>query len=144
MSAETQLEKERHEELLASFANQGFLVRLGARIVDLAVGRCLIELPFGPDVTQHHGFFHGGAVGAIADAAGGYAGMTVLADGLGALTLEYKINFVRPAAGKKIVADAQVLRAGRSVMLTRVDVYAEGQSRYLCAAMQQTIMRAQQ
>ncbi len=143
MEDEQHLEDERRQEILASFARQGFLTSMGAHIVALAAGRCMIEMPFSEAVAQQHGFFHGGAIGALADSAGGYAAMTLVPEGEGVLTLEYKINFLRPAVGEAIVAEGTVLRAGRSVTITRVEVYArEGQRRVLCAAIQQSIARA--
>ena len=137
------LPEQKRQEILASFGRQGFLRGLRAQVVALAAGSCVIELPFDDAVSQQHGFFHGGALGALADTAGGYAAMTVAPTGVEVLTLDYKIDFLRPAVGEKVVAEAEVLRAGRSVTVTRVDVYAcDGDRRVLCAAIQQTIMRA--
>jgi uncharacterized protein (TIGR00369 family) len=128
----------------AIFDSQGLMRELGAALTTVAAGRCVIELPFSDRVSQQGGFFHGGVVGAIADTAGGCAAFTLFPGGGNPLTLEYKINFLRPAQGDRIVAEGMVLRAGRSVSVTRVDVYVEsaGQERKLCAALQQSIMRA--
>ncbi|WP_135467146.1 PaaI family thioesterase [Crenalkalicoccus roseus] len=130
-------------EVRASFARQGLMCAIGAAITELGPGRCALELPFSEGVSQQHGFFHGGIVGALADTAGGYAALTLLPVGSEVLTLEYKINFLRPAAGRRLLAEGAVLRAGRSVLVTRVDVFVleEGQ-RHACAALQQSIMRA--
>ena len=79
----------------------------------------------------------------MADTAGGYAALTLLPAGSEVLTLEYKINFLRPAAGAPLAAEGVVLRPGRSVTVTRVDVYVlTGDRTALCAALQQSIMRA--
>lgn len=109
-------------------------------MVSVEAGRCTLELPFGEVVAQQHGFFAGGAIGTLADIAGGYAAMSVAAARHDVLTLEYKINFLRPATGAFLTASATVLRAGKSTIITRVDV-TDDQSR-LCAAMQQTIVPA--
>jgi uncharacterized protein (TIGR00369 family) len=131
------------ERIVASFARQGFLRSMAAQIVDVVPGRCSIELPFGDDVSQQHGYFHGGAIGALADTAGGYAAMTLVEPDQDVLTLEYKINFLRPATGQRLLAEGKVLRAGRTVIVTQVDVYAiDGERRTLCAAIQQSIMTA--
>ena len=130
-------------EVRASFARQGLMRGIGAVLTNLAPGSCTIELPFSEGVGQQQGFFHGGIIGALADTAGGYAALTLLPAGSEVLTLEYKINFLRPAAGDRLVAEGTVLRAGRSVSVTRVDVLIEaGGRRALCAALQQSIMRA--
>jgi uncharacterized protein (TIGR00369 family) len=133
----------RAEVIRQSFARSGFMMSMDACIVTLDPGRCVLEMPFSDRVIQQHGFFHGGAVGALADAAGGYAAMTMAPDGNDVLTLEYKINFLRPALGERIIAEGVVLRAGRNVIVTRVDVFScEGMDRVLCAALQQSIMPA--
>jgi len=134
------ISEERQAAITASFDRQGFLRTIGARLVHLGAGHCTIELPFGDAVSQQHGFFHGGVVGTLADVAGGYAAMTMIEADRDVLTLEYKINFVRPATGAVLTARGEVLRAGRSVIVTRVDIFdAEGR---LCAAMQQSIVPA--
>lgn len=131
------------ERVRESFARQGLMRAIGASLTDLAPGRCTIALPFSDAVSQQQGFFHGGIIGAIADTAGGYAALSLLPPGSEVVTLEYKINFLRPAAGQRLVAEGSVLRAGRSVTVTRVDVFIEADGeRRLCAALQQSIMRA--
>lgn len=107
------LSAERRDSIMASFARQGLLRRFSARLALLEPGHCRIELPFDDAVAQQHGFFHGGAVGTIADVAGGYAAMTMVEAGRDVLTLESKINFLRPATGATLIARGEVLRAGR-------------------------------
>lgn len=132
----------KNSEVRDSFARQGLMRIIGAEMTGLSPGRCVIGLPFNDAVGQQHGFFHGGIIGAVADTAGGYAALSLLPLGCEVLTLEYKINFVRPAAGTYFVAEGTVLRVGRSVTVTRVDVLVEGGGRRtLCAALQQSIMR---
>ncbi|MNU30109.1 putative esterase [compost metagenome] len=139
------LTDERRTAIRKSFAQQGLLKGLGARLRDISPGRCVIELPFGEVVTQQQGFFHGGAIGALADTAGGYAAMTMAPEGSEVLTLEYKINFLRPAAGEAVIATGEILRAGRSIIVTRIDVHVRrGDELILCAAAQQSIVPASQ
>ncbi len=130
-------------EVRASFARQGLMRGIGAALTSLSPGRCTIGLPFSDAVGQQQGFFHGGVIGALADTAGGYAALTLLPPGSEVLTLEYKVNFLRPAAGERLIAEGLVLRAGRSVSVTRVDAHILSSNRHvLCAALQQSIMRA--
>jgi uncharacterized protein (TIGR00369 family) len=130
-------------EVRDSFGRQGLMTSIGASCKELSHGRCAIELPFSELVGQQQGFFHGGIIGALADVAGGYAAMTLLPAGRDVLTLEYKINFLKPAAGDRLIAEGLVLRMGKSVCVTRADVFAEKNGhRTLCAAMQQSMMAA--
>jgi uncharacterized protein (TIGR00369 family) len=123
-----------------SLARQGLLTGLGARLVDVAAGSCVLELPYGPRVTQQQGLFHGAAVGAVADSAGGYAALTLAPAGYEVLTVEYKINFFAPAQGERLVARGRVLRAGRtSTCAIEVAVVRDGVES-ACAAALQTVV----
>lgn len=138
-----QLTPMRAEEVRASFARQGSMRLIGARMVELGYGACAIELPFSAALGQQEGFFHGGIIGAVADSAGGYAAMSMLPAGVEVVTLEYKINFLRPAIGSRLLARGIVLRAGRRVVVTRCDVVAgDGDDLKLCAALQQSVARS--
>ncbi|MGA9868958.1 MAG: PaaI family thioesterase [Acetobacteraceae bacterium] len=137
------LSAEKESQVRASFARQGLMRAIGAELAALGPGSCTIELPFSETVGQQQGFFHGGVIGAVADSAGGYAALSLLPVGSEVVTLEYKINFLRPAAGDRLLAEGSVLRAGRSVTVTRIDVFVEANGRKsLCAALQQSVMRA--
>ena len=124
-----------------SFARQAAMQLIGARLVDVEPGRCVIELPVRDDLTQQHGFVHGGVVGMIADSAGGYAAFTLMPADASVLTVEYKINMLAPAAGDLLIATGEVLKPGRTVSIVRSDVFAvQGDRRTRVAAMQQTLM----
>ncbi len=125
----------------SSFDRQGAMRLIGARIAALGPGYCAIELPFRPDLTQQHGYIHAGIVSAIADSAGGYAGFTLFPSDSSVLTVEYKLNLLAPASGERLIAEAEVVKPGRTLAITRGEVYAEAAGRRtLCAVMQQTLM----
>lgn len=106
----------------ASFARQGFMRHLGARLVTVEPGRVVIGLPWAENLSQQRGQFHGGAIGAIADSAGGYAALTLMAPDHEVVTVEYKINFIRGAEGPLLRATGQVIRAGKTLTVVRIDV----------------------
>lgn len=125
-----------------SFSRQGLMASLGARLDRIDPGMVSIRLPMGYAVTQQHGYFHAGASSAIADSAGGYAGLTLMSGGSEVLTVEYKINLVAPAVGDELEAVGTVLKAGRTLTICRLDVFAHrAGERKLVAAGQQTLIR---
>lgn len=125
-----------------SFARQGMMAHLGAELGRIGPGYCEIHLPYAGRLSQQHGFFHGGAVGAIADTAGGYAAFSLMDAGDGILTVEYKLNLTAPADGERLIARGRVVRPGRTLTVSRADVVAVKDGREtLCAVMQQTLMR---
>ncbi len=77
----------------------------------------------------------------IADSAAGYAAMTVVPASASVLTVEYKMNLMAPADGEKLIARGAVVRPGRTLIVTKAEVFAlNGDKEVLCALMQQTIM----
>lgn len=124
-----------------SFESQPLMGFIGAQLTHLAPGECVIELPYREALSQHHGYFHGGVIGMLADNAGGFAGYTVMPDEASVLTVEYKINLMAPAVGEHMIAEGSVVRAGRNLVVTRAEVFVTqaGERRH-CASMQQTLM----
>lgn len=98
-----------------SFADQGLMRALGARLVAAGEGACAIEAPMAPHLTQQDGFFHAGVTASLADTAAGYAAYTLMDEGERVLTIEFKVNLIRPAVGDLLRAEAAVVRRGRQV-----------------------------
>ncbi|GAA1719691.1 PaaI family thioesterase [Kribbella yunnanensis] len=125
-----------------SFEHQGLMEHLGARLTRISPGCVHIELPRRPEVTQQHGYFHAGATSAIADSAGGYAGLTLFAPDNSVLTVEFKINLLAPAEGDYLEAVGKVLKSGRTLTVCQLEVFAvEGDRRMSVAVGQQTLMQ---
>jgi uncharacterized protein (TIGR00369 family) len=107
-----------------SFDRQGFMSLLGAGLIEAADGRAAIEVDYREDLTQQHGYFHGGVVTAIADTASGYAAYTTMPADASVLTVEFKINLLNPAAGDRLRAEAAVHKAGRTLVVVGAKVTA--------------------
>jgi uncharacterized protein (TIGR00369 family) len=129
------------ERVRQSFSKQRIMHTLGAVLEEVASGRVSIRLPIREDLTQQHGFLHAGAIATVADSACGYAALTVMPEDAAVLSIEFKVNMLAPAKGESIVARAEVIRAGKTVVVCRADVYSlnDGQEK-LVAAMQGTMM----
>ncbi|AKJ29299.1 phenylacetic acid degradation protein [Caldimonas brevitalea] len=121
-------------------ASQPFSRLLGAELTVLEAGRCELQLPITPELLQQHGFVHGGVVSYLADNSLTYAGGTMLQ--LRVVTSEFKLNYLRPAVGERLVARAAAVQAGKSQAVCRCDIYTvhQGEEK-LCAIAQGTIVR---
>ena len=121
-------------------AQQPFSGLLGAELTALSPGQVELQLPLRDELRQQHGFAHGGVVSYLADNALTYAGGTAMQ--VPVVTSEFKINYVRPALGERLIARARAESVGRSQSVARCEVYAvsEGQER-LCALAQGTIAK---
>lgn len=129
------------ERVRASFDRQNAMELIQATLPVVEHGCTEIHLPHWDGVEQQHGFVHGGVVGMIADSAAGYAAMTMVPASASVLTVEFKMNLLAPADGEKLIARGQVVRPGRTLIVTKAEVFAiKDGKESLCALMQQTIM----
>jgi len=96
---------------------------------------------FNSDWTQHDGYLHAGIVTAVVDNACGYAAYTLMPEASSVLTVEYKVNFLRPAKGDRFVGIGRVVKPGRTFTVCNGEVLAEqGEGTKLIATMQATML----
>ena len=125
-----------------SFAQQPIMDLIGAELSLVEPGVVEITLPYRDDLTQQHGYLHAGVVTTIADSAAGYAAYSLMPAGSEVLSVEFKVNLLRPAKGETFVARADVIKPGRTLTVVRADVFsvAGNGDRELIATMQGTMM----
>lgn len=117
---------------------------IAARLTKIEPGAVDIEIGYQKSLTQQNGFIHAGIITTIADTACGYAAFSLMPEDADVLSVEFKVNLLLPAAGEKFLAEGRVLRAGRTLTVTRGDVFAfTDNERKQVAAMQATIIRIQ-
>jgi uncharacterized protein (TIGR00369 family) len=126
----------------ASFARQGFMAHLGAELMLVAPGRCEIAAAHRGELTQQHGYFHGGVMASLADSAAGYAAYSLMPADASVLTVEYKLNLLRPGQGTRLVARAHVVKPGRTLTVVQADVFVQRDgTESQCMTSLQTLMR---
>lgn len=113
------------QRVRASFARQRVMNTIGAELASVSPGEVVIELAFREDLTQQHGYLHAAIITAIADSTCGYAAYTLMPADAAVLTVEYKVNFLAPAGGRRFVAYGRVTKPGRTLTVTAGDVVAE-------------------
>lgn len=112
------------ERVRASFTQQQVMQTIGATLVEVSAGEVEIELPFRDDLTQHHGYLHAGIITMIVDNACGYAALSLMPTEASVLSIEYKVNFLSPAIGERMIARGRVTKPGRTIMVCAGDVFA--------------------
>jgi uncharacterized protein (TIGR00369 family) len=102
---------------------QGVTPLLDIVIDHQAPGRVTLSMPITPKVVQQYQVVHGGMVTVIADSASGLAGISLLPPEDGVLSIEFKINLLGPGRGERMIARGEVIKAGRTVIVSKADVY---------------------
>jgi uncharacterized protein (TIGR00369 family) len=120
--------------------SQPFSGLVGTKLAAFSEEEAVLEIPIRDELLQQNGFVHGGVVSYAADNALTFAGGSAL--GPAVLTSEYKINYLRPAAGDMLRARASVVHAGKRQAVCRCEVFAVGEENEerLCAVAQGTII----
>ncbi len=125
----------------ASFAKQQYMATIGAEVAEVSVGRVTLKMKVRDNLLQQHGFVHAGALASLADSACGYAALSLMPADAAVLSVEFKTNMLSPAKGDAVIARAEVIRSGKTIMVCRADVFSvNGTEEKLVAAMQGTMM----
>jgi len=117
------------DEIEQSFAKQTIMGLIGAELTRVEPGLIEIRLPYRADLAQQHGYLHAGIVTTIADSACGYAAYSLMPPNSEVLSVEFKVNLLRPAKGETFSAVAEVVKAGKTLTVVRADVFGIEQDR---------------
>lgn len=78
-------------------------------------------------IREHHrqqdGFIHAGVMATMADHTAGYAAFTTVSEDFQILTIEFKINFLRPAFGQSLICRSKVIREGSRIIISESEVF---------------------
>ncbi len=128
-----------YDKIKESFDKQGLMTTLGASLDHVEPGLVRISCTFQEGLSQQHQFFHAGVMTSIVDSACGYAAATKAPLDKEVLTVEFKVNFLKPARTSKIVAIGTVMQSGRTLTVCEGEVYDESET-VLIAKMTATII----
>ena len=100
----------------------------GTPLLDIVIdyqepGRVTLSMPITSKVVQQYQVVHGGMVAVIADSASGLAAISLLPPEDGVLSIEFKINLLGPGRGERMIARGEVIKSGRTVIVSKADVY---------------------
>lgn len=117
------------QEIKQSFSKQTIMSLIGAELTCVNPGIVEISLPYRADLAQQHGYLHAGIVTTIADSACGYAAYSLMPPNSEVLSVEFKVNLLRPAKGDMFSAVAEVVKSGKTLTVVRADVFAIDEGR---------------
>jgi len=113
------------DEQLELAYNTPFYGHLGITLTDVGEGFAKLQLDFKDHLTHPFGYYHGGVIASLADSAGINAVLTTLSGDEKALTLEMKINYLKPAKDCMLYAEGRVIHKGNKFVVSEVDVKNE-------------------
>jgi uncharacterized protein (TIGR00369 family) len=130
------MQDEWYEILKRDFV-RGFPAFCGIRVQRVAHGVFETHLEVRPEHQQQDGFVHAGVMATMADHTAGYAAFTTVSERQRILTIEFKINYFKPATGDSIVCRARVINGGRRIIVSESDLFSisNGSEKHVARAM---------
>lgn len=128
------------QRCLASFAKQAIMQTLGVEVASVEPGEVILTFDRDDRLTQQHGFVHAGVLGTVLDSACGWAALSLMPADHAVLTVEYKLNLLRPAAGERFQGRAHVVKPGRTITIAEGTLTAISAPARPIATMTATLM----
>ena len=113
------------EDRLRQIANEQpeFSKLLGIQLIEATPERVVMDLPVTEALSNRNGVMHGGAILGLTDNAGGTASSINLKPGQNTVTLESKVNFLRPIRIGDIARATSIpLHKGRTMMVWQTSI----------------------
>lgn len=134
------------EEIRRIFEQAAFVADLGVRLEGIGAGECDTVLELEDRHLQQDGFVHAGVQAALADHTAGAAAATLVGPHEYVLTVEFKINLLRPAHGDRLRCRATVLKPGARIDVVESEIWAEedGESRLVSKALVTLVVLARE
>jgi len=98
-----------------------FTLWTGCDVLTCENGVCEVRMPFREDLTQHHGFVHGGIIGFLSDNVSAAAAASVVGD---MVTADYSVKLLAPGIGEEFFARGEVVKANKRLVAVESRVYA--------------------
>ena len=116
------LDQERIDFLSQDFS-RGFIEYCGVKAVKIEKGLFESEAIIGDNHRSQDNFIHAGLMATMADHTAGYAAFTTVAENIRILTVEFKINFLKPAFGSAVRCRSKVINKGKRIIVCESEVY---------------------
>lgn len=109
----------------------------GIQVLQAEAGFAEIAIPWRPELGQYTQFLHAGLIGALIDTACGFAAATLVGR---VLASHYAVNCLRPAVGDRFVAQARVVKPGKTQVFTACELFAQGRGEQRLVATGETLL----
>src|ERR1044072_9997896 len=110
----------------AAFANVAYAKFLGLELCELKSGEVTVCLDVRAELKQNQGVVHGGAIASLIDTASAFVILTTIEENEKVTTTDLTIHYLRPVTAGRMIAHAEIVRAGRRRLVVSVDVRNNG------------------
>ena len=102
---------------------RGFIRFCGFRASKIEKGLFESTIKIGENHRTQDHFIHAGLIATMSDHTAGYAAFTLVPDTIRILTIEFKINFLKPAYGNELKCRSEIISQGRQILVAHSTVF---------------------
>ncbi|MBW1710958.1 MAG: PaaI family thioesterase [Deltaproteobacteria bacterium] len=102
---------------------QGFPAYCGFEVLHAESGVFEARVKIRPEHRQQDGFVHAGVISTLADHTAGYAAYTIVSEESRILTIEFKINFFKPAIGETVLCRSKIISGGKKIIVSESELF---------------------
>jgi len=110
-------------ELLKKDYIQGFPAYCGFEVLQIGEGVFEARFMVRPEHKQQDGYVHAGVLATLADHTAGYSAYTIVPHNVRILTIEFKINYFKPAIGNQVICKSKVINQGKNIIVAESELY---------------------
>lgn len=114
------------QRVLDDFGRQKVMQTMGVTLESVEPGEVQLQVPFRDDLTQQNGYLHAGVLSTALDTACGFSAYTLMSTDSSVLTIENKINLLRPPNRGPFRVEARVIKPGKTVIVSEGKLYDVG------------------
>lgn len=100
----------------------GFIEFCGFQVAKIEKGLLESTLKIGENHKTQDNFIHAGLIATMSDHSAGYAAYTLVPENIRILTIEFKINFLKPAYGNALKCKSEIISQGRQIIVAQSTV----------------------
>jgi uncharacterized protein (TIGR00369 family) len=131
----------RRADFLAEDYSRGFIEHCQIKAEVVKRGYFQSRVRIQDHHRQQDGFIHAGIMATMADHTAGYAAFSTVTEEFQILTIEFKVNFLKPAHGESLVCRSKVIREGAQIIIAESEVFdVKGDAETLVAKALVTLM----
>ncbi|AZB27078.1 MULTISPECIES: PaaI family thioesterase [Chryseobacterium] len=118
---------EKKKLITDSFNRSETLKFYKAELLEVESGFVSIKIPKMEMMTRKAGMFNGAMIASLVDVSSGYAAVSHYPEDCYVVTVELKVNYLRPAMGDALVSKSYVIKGGAKISVIRTEIYVQSE-----------------
>ncbi|MEY8760486.1 PaaI family thioesterase [Chryseobacterium tongliaoense] len=114
---------EKKKLITDSFSRSETLKFYNAELLEVETDFVSIKIPKMEMMTRKAGMFNGAMIASLVDVSSGYAAVSHYEQDCYVVTIELKVNYLRPAMGDALVSKSYVIKGGTKIIVIRTEIY---------------------